>query len=106
MKNEPLGRKLLVKFLDQRFERRAFKSQTKGSDATLKKLLVAQCRPIFGGRGFHQKRLRSGSLSRSFRRVSEDFCFFVCGSRIFPLKIGMFNLSQIRSRIPGSTYVI
>jgi hypothetical protein len=46
MKRESLGRKLRVKLLNQRLERRRLKRQPELGNPTLKQLLVSQCRPV------------------------------------------------------------
>src|SRR6267154_1801702 len=46
MKDEPLGRKLIIKLFDQRLECRPLEPQTELGDAALEKLLIVQRRPI------------------------------------------------------------
>ena len=46
MKDEPLGRKLIVKLFDQRLECRPLEPQTELGDAAFEKLLIVQRRPI------------------------------------------------------------
>jgi hypothetical protein len=46
MKDESLGRKLIIKLFDQRLERRPLEPQTELGDAALEKLLIVQRCPI------------------------------------------------------------